>query len=295
MHDKKLLWLALCSLSISTISVHAEEVLTESKTTNITSNSPNTSNSLKDLKQIRPQNFKVNANAAQPDEVKDPLQPLNRQIFKFNDTLDRTIVRPIAVQYKEKFPSEVRSSYHSFRSNLGEPWNAVNQTIQGRPKRTLKTLGRFTINTLTTLGLADPASRLGLDAEDENFGTTLGYYGVSSGPYLVLPIFGPSTIRDGVGLAVDAFGRPQNYMHKDSLYWTDQGLRGIDARTQLLDVEDVLQGDKYAAIRDIYLQRKNFVIAEKKGIETSDMLFINDEPEELDEKQDDIIDYELVE
>jgi len=153
----------------------------------------------------------------------------------------------------------------------------VNQLIQGRPGRAAKTLGRFTINTVTTLGFADPASRLGLETEDENFGTTLGYWGVPSGPYLVLPVFGPSTFRDGFGLVVDGYARPQRYILEDEegLYWAEQTLRGIDVRSQLIDIEGAIQGDKYSSIRDIYLQRKNFIIAEKKGQEAEGM-FIDD-------------------
>ena len=235
------------------------------------------SSSLKELKNIKAKDLKVDANAAQPDSVKDPLQPLNRQIFAVNDALDRAIVRPIAVEYKEKIPSTVRDSYSGFRKNLGEPWNAVNQLIQGRPGRAAKTLSRFTINTVTTLGFADPASRLGLETEDENFGTTLGYWGVPSGPYLVLPVFGPSTFRDGFGLVVDGYARPQRYILEDEegLYWSEQVLRGIDVRSQLIDIEGAIQGDKYSSIRDIYLQRKNFIIAEKKGVEAEGM-FIDD-------------------
>lgn len=235
------------------------------------------SSSLKELKNIKAKDLKVDANAAQPDNVKDPLQPLNRQIFAVNDALDRAIVRPIAVEYKEKIPSPIRDSYSGFRKNLGEPWNAVNQLIQGRPGRAAKTLGRFTINTVTTLGFADPASRLGLETEDENFGTTLGYWGVPSGPYLVLPVFGPSTFRDGFGLVVDGYARPQRYVleNEEGLYWAEQTLRGIDVRSQLIDIEGAIQGDKYSSIRDIYLQRKNFIIAEKKGQEAEGM-FIDD-------------------
>ena len=235
------------------------------------------SSSLKELKNIKAKDLKVDANAAQPDNVKDPLQPLNRQIFAVNDALDRAIVRPIAVEYKEKIPSPIRDSYSGFRKNLGEPWNAVNQLIQGRPGRAAKTLGRFTINTVTTLGFADPASRLGLETEDENFGTTLGYWGVPSGPYLVLPVFGPSTFRDGFGLVVDGYARPQRYVleNEEGLYWAELTLRGIDVRSQLIDIEGAIQGDKYSSIRDIYLQRKNFIIAEKKGQEAEGM-FIDD-------------------
>ena len=257
----------------------AEDVAPTAASEIDTSADPQTaqSSSLKELKNIKAKDLKVDANAAQPDNVKDPLQPLNRQIFAVNDALDRVIVRPIAVEYKERIPSPIRDSYSGFRKNLGEPWNAVNQLIQGRPGRAAKTLGRFTINTVTTLGFADPASRLGLETEDENFGTTLGYWGVPSGPYLVLPVFGPSTFRDGFGLVVDGYARPQRYILEDEegLYWAEQTLRGIDVRSQLIDIEGAIQGDKYSSIRDIYLQRKNFIIAEKKGQEAEGM-FIDD-------------------
>jgi phospholipid-binding lipoprotein MlaA len=230
--------------------------------------------------------LKVDASAAQADEVKDPFQPLNRKIYQFNDAIDRTVVRPIAVQYVEKVPQDVRGSYTHFRSNLGEPWNVVNQLIQGRPARAAKSLGRFTINTLTTLGLADPARRLGLDHEDEKFGITLGYYGVPSGPYLMLPFLGPSSVRGVIGTAVDSQARPQKYLleDEDGLYWTDQFWRAIDNRAEILDVEQVLTGDRYAQIRDIYLQRTNYTIAEKKGTE-QDMLFLEDDFE--DDSSDD--------
>ena len=220
----------------------------------------------------------VNANAAQADETKDPFESFNRKMYAFNDVLDRNIARPLAIQYVEKVPDDVRGSYRQFRRNLNEPWNAVNQLVQGRPGRAAKTFGRFTINTLTTLGFADPARRLNLLPESEGLGITLGYYGVPTGPYLVLPVFGPSTIREGIGLAVDNQARPQKYLMDDAegLYWSDQLMRGIDARSQLLDLEKTLQGDKYAQIRDFYLQRINFAVSEKKGTADENM-FISDD------------------
>ncbi len=236
---------------------------------------------LKELRSLKADQLKVDANAAQADEIKDPLQPLNRQIYEFNDALDRNVARPLAVQYTEKVPTEVRGSYRNFRKNLGEPWNAVNQLAQGRFVRAAKTLGRFTVNTVTTLGFADPAQRLGLSTEDENFGTTLGYFGIPSGPYVVLPIFGPSTFRDSLGQIADSQARPQKYIldGHDRLYYSEQTLRGIDARSQFLDLDNVLQGDKYAAMRDAYLQNKKFKIAEKKGLESDSDLFISDDSE----------------
>lgn len=299
MYQQKYLWVCLVSLGFIT-STHAttpstSEVAQEETTEIIAADSSSKTKSsrldaLKELKSVKAKDLKVNANAAQPDEVKDPLQPLNRQIYAFNDMLDRNVARPLAVQYTKKVPSEVRGSYRQFRKNLGEPWNAVNQLIQGRPLRAAKTLGRFSLNTITTLGMADPARRLGLDTEEENFGTTLGYYGVPSGPYVMLPIYGPSTFRDGFGTLVDGQARPQKYIldDNDRLYWSEQVMRGVDTRSQLLEVEQVLQGDKYAAIRDIYLQRKNFEIAEKKGLDADNISFVDDETEELFDDQEEI-------
>lgn len=236
---------------------------------------------LKELRSIKADQLKVDANAAQDDDIKDPLQPLNRQIYEFNDVLDRNVARPLAVQYTQKVPTEVRGSYRNFRKNLGEPWNAVNQLAQGRFVRAAKTLGRFTVNTVTTLGFADPAQRVGLSTEDEDFGTTLGYFGVPSGPYVVLPIFGPSTFRDTVGQVVDSQARAQKYIldGHDRVYYSDLTLRAIDVRSQLLDIDSVLQGDKYAAMRDAYLQNKKFKIVQKKGLDSDAGLFISDESE----------------
>ena len=297
MYQQKYLWVCLFSLGFIT-STHAtttsvEEVESETAEVRVTDTTETKSSrldALKELKNVKAKDLKVNANAAQPDEVKDPLQPLNRQIYALNDMLDRNIAPPLAVQYTEKVPGEVRGSYRQFRKNLGEPWNAVNQLIQGRPLRAVKTLGRFSLNTITTLGMADPARRLGLDTEEENFGTTLGYYGVPSGPYVMLPIYGPSTFRDGFGTLVDGQARPQKYIldGNDGLYWSEQVMRGLDTRSQLLDVEQVLQGDKYAAIRDIYLQRKNFEIAEKKGLDAESISFVDDETEEFFDDQEEI-------
>lgn len=278
MYDKKMLWVTLFSASLLSSLTHAENTSTAIEPENTVKETY----PLKDLKNVKLKDFKVDAKAAQPDEIKDPLQPFNRKVFAFNDFFDRTLVRPLAVQYTGIFPAEVRGAHQQLRSTLQEPWNAVNQTIQGRPVRALKSLGRLVINTVTTLGLADPARRLGLEEESENFGTTLAYYGVPTGPYLVVPIFGPSSIRDGFGLVVDAYGRPQNYLNHNSAYWTDQALRGVDARSQLLPLEDAVQGDKYAVIRDMYLQHKSFVVAEKQGLGAESISFVDDATDEIE-------------
>ncbi|MFM6904890.1 MAG: VacJ family lipoprotein [Acinetobacter sp.] len=284
MHYSNFILLGLLSAGACS-SVLAQEVPNKSVTqtntlgpTIVVEQKVSTIQAIKDLKHLTKNDLKVNANAAQPDAVKDPLQPLNRQIFALNDALDRHLLKPVAIQYVAKVPETVRSPYRQFRKNLGEPWNAVNQLVQGRPTRAAKTLGRFTVNTLTTLGFADPARRLGLTTEEESFGVTLGYYGVPSGPYVMLPFFGPSTFRDGFGLAADSFGRPQKYLLDDQqgLYWSTNLLQAVDARSQILDIEESLKGDKYSMIRDFYLQRKAFQIAEKHG-DSADVSFVSDE------------------
>lgn len=227
----------------------------------------------------------VDAKASQPNAIKDPFEPLNRKIFTFNETLDRYIAKPIAIQYQQKIPENVRGSYTSFRKNLAEPWNAVNQLIQGKPSRAAKTLGRFSVNTLTSLGFADPASRIGLEAQEESLGMTMGYYGVPSGAYIMLPILGPSTVRNTVGLAVDFQASPQKYIlkHHDEAAFSMLALTTIERRAGLLDLEKTLPADKYSAIRDFYLQKQAFDIAERQGKPIDESNFIDDVDPEQDQ------------
>lgn len=289
MRQFSVLWVSLFTLGLSS-SVLATESDSSASTENDAQVQPietkgSRVDKIKAFSEKTIKDLKVDANAAQPDEVKDPFQPLNRKIFAFNDYVDRHALRPIAVQYQAKIPAEVRGSYRQFRGNLSEPWNATNQIIQWKPKRAFKTVGRFLINSVTTLGLADPASRLGLDREEESFGTTLGYYGVSSGPYLMVPFLGPSTLRDGFGFIVDSQASLQKYILEDDypgLYWGDWAVYAIDVRSSLLDLDSSLQGDRYAAIRDAYLQRKRFVIAEKKGDTSQEVSFIDDNDDGTD-------------
>ncbi len=237
------------------------------------------SKTIETLKNIKTDQLKVDAKASQPEAVKDPLQPLNRKVHSFNMTLDKAVVRPVAVQYKEKIPEQARSTFANFRNNLRDPWNAVNQLLQGNPKQAAQTLGRFTVNTVTSLGLADPAKRIELNSQPETFGNTLGVWGVPSGPYIVLPIVGPSTFRDGFAmLAVDTFARPQGYIFEDDkIFWTYNAVVGIDARAQFLELDSIVQGDQYAALRDVYLQRRNYEIAMRSGDDSSQGMFMEDD------------------
>ena len=135
----------------------------------------------------------------------DPLEPLNRGVYAFNDVVDEFFMRPLAVAYDKYMPDTLQFIARNFLSNLYDPYVGLNNLLQGKPRDAISDLGRFLVNsTIGFLGFGDPASDLGMQKHREDFGQTLGVWGLPTGPYLVLPIFGPSNIRDGVGLGVDA-------------------------------------------------------------------------------------------
>ncbi len=233
-----------------------------------TNNATNTSDQIDDpltfntLRRITLKQLRVDANANQPESVKDPLQPLNRKIFLFNTKVDQYLLLPVARRYKEYVPAPLKVGVSNFFSNLGEPWNAVNHLLQGHPKSSYRSLGRFTLNTFTSLGLADPAgTSFGINKEDQDFGLTLGKWGLKSGPFLMLPALGPSTLRDGTGRIADVYGRPQHYMDQNSAYWISNGLNVVNTRAGFIGVENLVQGDQYALLRDLYLQRRQYLVS----------------------------------
>jgi phospholipid-binding lipoprotein MlaA len=200
----------------------------------------------------------VNANASQPDSVKDPFENFNRKIFNFNMKIDKYVLLPVARTYKKVVPTPVRHGVTNFFVNLSMPWTAVNNMLQGHPGTSVESLSRFVINTTTSLGFYDTATYLGIDRSDEDFGLTLGKWGVGSGPYVMLPLLGPSTVRDTFSRAVDQFGAPQSYLNNT---WEVVGITGvkvIDLRSRLIGFETFVQGDQYTLLRDLYLQKRQF-------------------------------------
>lgn len=200
----------------------------------------------------------VNANAAQPASVKDPFEHFNRKIYAFNMKLDKYILLPVSRVYKNITPTPVQHGVTQFFRNLSTPWTAVNNLLQGHPGTSIESLSRFVINTTTTLGFYDVAGALGVERSDEDFGQTLGVWGIGSGPYVMLPFFGPSTVRDTFGRAVDQFGAPQSYL-KDT--WEKVGITGlkyVSLRARVIGLENIVQGDPYTLLRDIYLQDRQF-------------------------------------
>lgn len=206
----------------------------------------------------------------------DPLEGYNRAMFKANRAVDKAVVRPGAVAYRTVTPVPARRGFARVLENLTEPWSAVNALLQGKPRRALNSLGRFVVNTTIGVGgLADHATDLGLKPTREDFGQTLATWGVKDGGYLVLPLFGPSTVRDGVGLGVGMVADPQNIAISRAL--KPRGIesaaivaaRAINARSELIDsgVEEVLatSADPYAAARSAYLQSRAAAIADRDG------------------------------
>ena len=204
----------------------------------------------------------VNVNASQPASVKDPFENVNRKIYSFNMKLDKYLLLPVARVYKNVVPDPVRHGVTQFFRNLATPWTAVNNLLQGHPGTSVESLSRFVINTTTTLGFYDVASTLGIERSDEDFGQTLGVWGIGSGPYVMLPLFGPSTVRDTFGRVVDQFGAPQSQLNNN---WEKVGITGlkyVNLRARAIGLEDIVQGDPYTLLRDIYLQDRQFKSAD---------------------------------
>lgn len=194
----------------------------------------------------------------------DPLQKINRGMYHLNDTLDRAAVKPLAKGYQKVTTDWMRLGVRNFFSNLGVPWVAVNELLQGKPKFMAQQTGRFLVNTVVGIGgLIDVASKLNLPAKDEDFGQTLAVWGVPSGPYLVLPFFGPSTVRDGFGRIPDYYARPTTYA---PIPWeTATGLAVLDVlrrRQAFLAVDDALNNayDPYGVVRDVWVQQRQYQI-----------------------------------
>ncbi len=209
---------------------------------------------------------------------KDPLESINRGVYKFNDVTDKAVFKPVATAYKTVTPSPIRSGVSNFFNNLGSITNILNNLLQFKFANAFSETGRFVIN--TTFGLAGFIDVAGMDnvpAHKEDFGQTLGYWGVGSGAYLVLPFIGPSSLRDTTGLIVDTTTTdPITYTHNIGEIRLHNQLRAaqfVDKRTQLLDAKDLVDDaslDPYAFMRDAYLQRRASLIQD--GLVPTDLI-----------------------
>lgn len=210
---------------------------------------------------------------------RDPLEPINRVLYSFNEVADKAVIKPVATVYQEAIPSPVRTGITNFFSNLGDVIVVINDLLQFKLDQTASDTTRLITNTtFGVLGIFDVASMWGLEKHDEDFGQTLGYWGVGNGPYLVLPLLGPSTLRDAAGLfVVDNHVDPVLNIEPVSDRNATIVLKTINARANLLGVSKILDEaalDPYGFMRDGYLQRRRSLVydgkAPKAGLEEDD-------------------------
>ena len=192
----------------------------------------------------------------------DPWEGFNRKVFVFNDTVDTYALKPIAKGYRAVTPDPVEDGISRMFANVGEIVNVVNDLLQGKFKQAGNDTGRFLVNTTIGLvGFFDVADDFGLPKnEGEDFGQTLGTWGVDKGPYLVIPLLGPSTMRDGPAKLVDFLVDPISEIDHVPTRNTIYGVDVVSSRADLLKAEELIKGDKYSFIRDVYLQRREYLL-----------------------------------
>ncbi|WP_295541744.1 VacJ family lipoprotein [uncultured Thiohalocapsa sp.] len=197
-------------------------------------------------------------------DPQDPWQPFNRAVFRFNTDFDNAFLKPAAEGYRFITPEPVDEGITNFFNNIADATSAVNNVLQFKLSRAGSDVGRVFINTTVGfVGFFDVASNVGLPSYKEDFGQTLGYWGFGAGPFVVLPILGPSNVRDTFGLAGDIVLDPFFNLRKDEIYWGFVTLRIIDRRAELLAAGDLIDAaaiDPYTLVRDAYLQRRRSLV-----------------------------------
>ncbi len=219
------------------------------------------SNSLKKIVITAGIALSLSATAVHAQHEQDPWEGFNRAVFNFNEGLDRAILKPVTQGYRYVTPEIAQTGVNNFFENLKDVRTLVNNLLQGKVHNALEDFARITFNTTFGLGgLIDVATPMGIAKNNEDFGQTLGRWGVSSGPYVVLPLFGPSTVRDTVGMVPDWYLDPLYYVDDNTTRVSLRVLRVVDTRSQLMDAERIISGDRYVFIRDAYLQRREFLV-----------------------------------
>ena len=218
-------------------------------------------------------------------QTSDSMEQFNRDVFKFNVSVDKLLIKPIAKAYKKVTPEVVDTGVTNFFHNLGDVGNAVNNLLQLKIGDAVKDTERFVFNSSFGIGgLFDIATEMGLERHKEDFGQTLATWGVSSGSYVMLPVFGPSTLRDATAkFSIDTLLDPTNYSEKSLEFFV---LENLDKRADLLSTEDAFKDfsdDQYVAVRDAWLQRREYLIKDGKVDEKKQTDLI-DELEDLDDE-----------
>ena len=199
------------------------------------------------------------ATVKNPD-ARDPWESMNRSVYHFNDAVDNVAIKPAAKVYTAVLPSPVRTGIHNFLGNLGDVWSMANSALQLKGQATAETFMRITVNTFLGLGgVLDVATEMRLEKRKEDFGQTLGYWGVKPGPYIVLPILGPSTLRDTLATPLDIQGDVAQQFNDPATRNVLSATRVMDVRSSLLQTVDVIKEaalDPYTFVRDGYLQKR---------------------------------------
>lgn len=205
---------------------------------------------------------------ASTGNARDPLEPINRGIYKFNDGVDHLLIKPGAEFYRAVVPQFMRTGVSNFFSNINDVVVALNSLLQGKLTQAGSDVARLIVNTTVgLLGLFDVATEIGLEKHDEDFGQTLGYWGLGDGPYLVLPLLGPSSARDAVGWFGDYYAWPVTYLEPDRDRNILIAVRFVTARADLLEASRILETaalDPYEFVRDAYLQRRRNLVYDGK-------------------------------
>jgi phospholipid-binding lipoprotein MlaA len=206
----------------------------------------------------------LSAGSALAEDPRDPFEGFNRAIFAFNDGLDAALIRPLAKGYETVLPGPVRTGVSNFYNNIGDLFISVNSLLQGKPADAVGDVARFAFNsTFGIAGLFDVATGMGLEKHEEDFGQTLGSWGVGPGPYLVLPVYGPRDVRDAAGLALDVSVDPVSRVEHVPTRNTLTALRLVNERANLLPADQIIAEaalDKYSYLRDAYLQRRRSLV-----------------------------------
>ena len=195
------------------------------------------------------------------EEINDPFEDLNRDIFIFNEKLDEKLLKPAALTYRKVTPQFARTGVTNFFNNLEEIDTTINQVLQGEIKYAFNDAGRFVINsTIGLLGLIDVASKMGLERHEEDFGQTLGVWGFNSGPYIMIPFLGPSNPRDLLSRPISSFLSGTFAMEDNDVKLSLVGIDALETRERLLDAETLIIGDKYIFVKDAYVQSREYEI-----------------------------------
>ena len=197
---------------------------------------------------------------AERSDPRDPYENLNRKVFVVNQVFDQVLLKPVAKGYSNYAPDFIQTTIGNFFGNLADVWTAVNNFLQGKPREGIQDTGRVAVNTVFGVaGLADVATKLGLPKHQEDFGQTLGVWGVKPGPYVMLPLFGPSTMRDALAKPLDLYADPVNLATRADVEYSLRAVRLVDDRARLLPTTDMIEKvalDPYQFVRDAHFQQR---------------------------------------